>query len=144
VTRETRAGAASRVWVALRAFVDNQDRDRLLRDTLGVGPRRAALLIELTEGPMTRTQIARFVERDPPAATVAVDGLQARGLVRREPHPDDQRRKLVQITDAGRETAARAQEILAEPPAALAELSSAELATITALVERLHTVGKRW
>jgi DNA-binding MarR family transcriptional regulator len=133
----TRAATASQVWTKLQAFVSDQDRDRVLRDALGVGPLRAGLLIELANGPMTLTQIARFVQRDPPAATVAVDGLQARGLVRREPHPDDQRRKLVHLTDAGRETAARAQQILAEPPATLAELSAADLAALQAIVGRL-------
>jgi DNA-binding MarR family transcriptional regulator len=134
----TRTATASQVWTQLEAFVAGQDRDRVLRDTLGVGPLRAGLLIELTQGPMTLTQIARFVQRDPPAATVAVDGLQARGLVRREPHPDDQRRKLVHLTDAGREMAARAQQILEEPPAALAALSAADLAALEAIVGQLE------
>jgi DNA-binding MarR family transcriptional regulator len=133
-----RTATASQVWTRLQAFVAGQDRDRVLRDTLGVGPLRAGLLIELTQGPMTLTQIARFVQRDPPAATVAVDGLQARGLVRREPHPDDHRRKLVHLTDAGRETAVRAQQILDEPPAALAALSAADLAALEAIVGRLE------
>jgi DNA-binding MarR family transcriptional regulator len=134
----TRAATASTVWTRLQAFVAGQDRDRVLRETLGIGPLRAGLLIELTQGPMTLTQIARFVQRDPPAATVAVDGLQARGLVRREPHPDDQRRKLVHLTDAGRETAARAQQMLDEPPAALAALSDADLAALEAIVGQLE------
>jgi hypothetical protein len=47
---------------------------------------------------------------------VIVDKLAVRGLVERTAHPDDNRRKLVKLTAAGREAAALAGQILAEPP----------------------------
>jgi DNA-binding MarR family transcriptional regulator len=50
--------------------------------------------------------------------------------VLRTAHPDDHRRKLVVLTDAGRDAAALAQRILAEPPAALAALPAADLAAL--------------
>jgi len=38
------------------------------------------VLIKLADGPMTLREIARAVDVDPPAATVGVDKLEARGL----------------------------------------------------------------
>ena len=80
------------------------------------GPAKVEVLIKLADGPMTLREIARAVEVDPPAATVGVDQLEARGLVHRTAHPDDNRRKLVHLTDAGRDAARRGQAILNEPP----------------------------
>ena len=103
---------ASRVWSAMHDFVTGQDRRRALHAALDLGPARVELLIKLGDGPMTLREIARAVDVDPPAATVGVNKLEARGLVRRTAHPDDNRRKLVHLTEAGREAAQRGQAIL--------------------------------
>jgi DNA-binding MarR family transcriptional regulator len=65
--------------------------------------------------------------------------LEARGLVHRTPHPDDNRRKLVHLTDAGRDAARRGQAILTEPPAALVDLDSDDLARLDQILTRLQT-----
>jgi DNA-binding MarR family transcriptional regulator len=102
---------ASRVWTALHEFVAGEDRRRAIRAALDLGPAKVEVLIKLADGPMTLRDIARAVGLDPPAATVGVDKLEARGLVHRMPHPDDNRRKLVtacrrqQDHDAGAQTA---------------------------------------
>lgn len=132
-------GIASRVWAALHEFVTGQDRRRALRAALDLGPGKAEVLIKLADGPMTLREIARAAEIDPPAATVGVDKLEARGLVRRAPHPDDNRRKLVHLTDAGRDAARRAQVILDEPPPALANLDPGDLAKLDEILARLQT-----
>jgi len=88
---------------------------------------------------MTLGEIARAVEVDPPAATVGVDKLEARGLVHRTPHPDDNRRKLVHLTDAGRDAATRGQAILNEPPPALTNLDPDDLARLDEILTRLQT-----
>src|SRR5450755_3443164 len=121
---------ASRVWSALHEFVTGQDRRRALRAALDLGPGKVEVLIKLTDGPMTLREIARAAEIDPPAATVGVDQLEARGLVHRTPHPDDNRRKLVHLTDAGRDEAQRGRQILNEPPAALTSLDPDDLARL--------------
>ena len=133
---------ASRVWTAMHDFVTGQDRRRALHAALDLGPARVELLIKLGDGPMTLREIARAVDVDPPAATVGVDQLEARGLVLRTAHPDDNRRKLVHLTEAGREAAQRGQAILSEPPAELANLGSGDLARLDEILARLHT-GKR-
>jgi DNA-binding MarR family transcriptional regulator len=131
--------AASRVWIALHEFVTGEDRRRALRAALDLGSGKVEVLIMLLDGPMTLREIARAVAVDPPAATVGVDQLEARGLVHRTPHPDDNRRKLVHLTDAGRDAARRGQAILTEPPAALVDLDSDDLARLDQILTRLQT-----
>lgn len=133
----TPTDTASRVWIALHEFVVGQDRRRALRAALDLGPGKVEALITLLDGPMNLREIARALQIDPPAATVGVDQLQARGLVHRTPHPDDKRRKLVHLTDAGREAAQRGQAILNEPPPALTNLDPDDLAQLDDLLTRL-------
>jgi DNA-binding MarR family transcriptional regulator len=134
----TPSDTASRVWTALHEFVAGQDRRRALHAALDLGPAKVELLIRLTDGPMTLREIARAMEVDPPAATVGVDKLAARGLVYRTPHPDNNRSKLVHLTDAGREAAKRGQAILNEPPPALTSLDPSDLARLDEILTRLQ------
>ena len=57
--------------------------------------------------------------------------------MQRTPHPDDRRSKLVQLTAAGRIAAARAGEILDEPPAALRDVPAEDLEALVRMLERL-------
>jgi len=127
------------VWTALHEFVTGQDRRRALRAALDLGSAKVELLIKLADGPMTLREIARAVGVDPPAATVGVDQLETRGLVHRTAHPDDNRRKLVHLTDAGRDAAQRGQAILIEPPLALTNLDPDDLAQLDEILTRLQT-----
>jgi DNA-binding MarR family transcriptional regulator len=133
---------ASRVWIALHEFVTGQDRRWALRAALNLGPGKVEVLIKLADGPMSLREIARAVAIDPPAATVGVDQLEARGLVYRTPHPDDRRRKLVHLTDAGRDAAARGEAILNEPPPPLTNLDPDDLARLDEILTRLQTDSK--
>jgi DNA-binding MarR family transcriptional regulator len=137
------AELAARVWSALQAFVDAQDRRAELREALGLGrgTGRVTVLLALTRGPMTLRDIAEANGVDAPYATVIVDKLESRGLVRRTAHPDDNRRKLVVLTAAGRDAAALAGRILAEPPAALASLPPGDLACLDEVLTRLSPAG---
>jgi DNA-binding MarR family transcriptional regulator len=130
---------ASRVWIALHQFVTGHDRRRALRAALDLGPAKVELLIKLADGPMTLREIVHAFDIDPPAATVGVDKLEARGLVHRTPHPDDHRRKLVHLTDAGRDAAQRGQAILNEPPPALTNLDTDDLVRLDEILTRLQT-----
>jgi len=139
----TQPDTASRVWSALHEFVTGQDRRRALRAALDLGPGKVEVLIKLADGPMTLREIARAAEIDPPAATVGVDQLEARGLVHRTAHPDDNRRKLLHLTDAGRDAAQRGKAILNEPPTALTNLDSDDLARLDGILARLQTNKNR-
>lgn len=133
------AETATRVWAAMHALVAAQDRRRELREAFdfGRGLGWVAVLLALTEGPLTLRQIAASQGIDAPYATVIVDKLEARGLVLRTPHPAGRRRKLVSLTGAGRKAAAQAREIIDRPPAAIAGLPAAELAALDAILARL-------
>jgi DNA-binding MarR family transcriptional regulator len=135
---------AVRVWSALQAFVAAQDRREELRAVLGIGrgTGRVTVLLALTSGPMTLREIAEANGVDAPYATVIVDKLENRGLVQRTAHPDDHRRKLVILTDAGRDAAALAERILTEPPAALAALPPEDLACLDGVLARLRPVPR--
>jgi DNA-binding MarR family transcriptional regulator len=129
---------AEQAWAQMLAFVTGQDRLRALRLELDLGVGKSELLIKLAAAPMTLREVAQAVEVDPSAATVAVDLLERRGLVQREAHPDDKRRKLVRLTDAGHRAAATAQRILTDPPPALAALAADDIAALTRIFATLN------
>lgn len=129
---------ATRAWKEMLTFVTGQDRLRALRLELDLGIGKAELLIKLSESPMTLREIAQAADADPSAATVAVDRLERRGLVQRHPHPEDKRRRLVHLTEAGEQAAATAQRILTDPPPALAALHPDDLATLARIVTELN------
>jgi DNA-binding MarR family transcriptional regulator len=131
--------AATRVWTALKAFVDAHERRRELQEILGLGRGlgRVKLLLRLVEGPLTLRDIAEASGTDAPYATVIVDKLEGLGMVERTAHPDDHRRKLVQLTLAGSEAARLATRVLAEPPEILAGLSKDDLANLEGILSRL-------
>lgn len=131
--------AAVRAWSAMHAFVAAQDRRTELQEALGLGRGlgRVKVLVLLTGGPMTLRDIAEATGADAPYATVIVDKLVSRGLAERTAHPDDLRRKLVKLTASGRDAAALAEQILAEPPAALSALAPGDLALLEDVLTRL-------
>lgn len=124
----------------MRSFVAAQDRSDRLQEELGLGRglRRINLLILLSQGPMTLRDIAETSGFDAPYATVVVDKLEVLGLVIRTSHPDDNRRKLVMLTEAGVRASSLADSILAEPPVALVALMDYELATLEEIMDRVH------
>jgi DNA-binding MarR family transcriptional regulator len=130
---------ARQTWTAMQAFMQSTDRRRALHAELDIGNDKAELLISLAQAPLTLREISRAFDVDPSAATVAVDRLERRGLVRREPHPEDKRSKLVTLTDRGQQAAATAHRILTDPPAALAALDAATLTTLARILAGLNT-----
>ena len=100
---------------------------------------RAKALLHLVNEPLTMRELAAAIAIDAPYATVVVDDLERRGLVRRSPHPDDRRVKVVTLTAAGRRSAGIARTILDEPPPALERLSGQDLAALARIVSSLVT-----
>jgi DNA-binding MarR family transcriptional regulator len=130
---------AARVWSAMRAFVTANDRNKELQEGLGLGrgTGRVKVLLMLTSGPATLRDIADANQIDAPYATVIVDKLVSLGLVERTAHPDDLRRKLVKITEAGLGAVEQAKRIYFEPPPGLAALAPADLNLLDEVLTRL-------
>ena len=128
-----------RVWSALYDYVNAQDRRRELQAALGLGGGfgRVKVLLHLEQGPMTLRDIADANGLDAPYATVICDKLVEKGFVIRTPHPDDNRRKLVSLTEKGRDTARLARQIIGEAPESLRALSPSDLAVLEELLSRL-------
>jgi DNA-binding MarR family transcriptional regulator len=135
------ADLARRAWRAMSELVHNQDRKVAVAEALGVSWARVLLLRLLAAEPKTLRAIAEWLAADAPYVTLMVDDLERRGLVRRKPHPEDRRSKLVQLTAAGRAAAARAEAILDEPPAALRDAPAKDLAALLRVLERLRYTG---
>jgi DNA-binding MarR family transcriptional regulator len=86
---------------------------------------------------MTVKEVAEAATIDAPAATVAVNDLEARGLVVRQPHPDNRRCKLVSLTDAGRDVIAVLDDTDDPAPEVLAELDEQDLQALRTILARL-------
>ncbi len=126
------SAAADRVWNALVAVVMDTRGDwrRRVVEATGVSFGRLRALKRLSEKPLALNELAEAMGVDAPAATVAVNALEKRGLVVRTPHPTNGRIKLVSLTAAGRATLGRMKAVVEHAPAPFASLSARELAAL--------------
>jgi MarR family transcriptional regulator, 2-MHQ and catechol-resistance regulon repressor len=88
------------LWKATRAVEQNA-----LHSVSGLGLGRsdfAVLEILLHKGTQPINVIGKKVLLTSGSITTAIDRLEARKLVRRTPHPEDQRARLVELTKEGR------------------------------------------
>jgi MarR family transcriptional regulator, lower aerobic nicotinate degradation pathway regulator len=103
---------------------------RLLHSLLGDGPASQATL-----GRRTGIHLSDMV--------ATLNELEAGGYVARSPDPQDRRRNVITITDAGRERAARlADRVEQIQDELLAPLSAAEREQLTALLQKLLRARK--
>jgi DNA-binding MarR family transcriptional regulator len=130
---------ADQLWRQMSTFVfDNRDSwRRAVVERTGLPFSRIRILRRLARAPMTVKQIATAVTVDAPAATVAVNDLEERGLVVRRIDPQNRRCKLVSLTDAGRDVVATIDAVDDPAPEALAGLSDEELHALRAMIDRL-------
>ncbi len=119
---------------------------RRLRQVSGEGgltlPETAVLARLDRNGPSTPGALAKAEEISPQAMAVTVGGLEARGLVERQPDPRDGRRAVITITGPGLELLRSRRDARTERLAqALSTAFSPEeirlLKEITPLIERL-------
>lgn len=130
--------AATRAWTAMRSLVlELHDRRSAVAEETGMSFLRVKALGKLLPGPLPMRELAARLLVDAPYTTVLVDDLEERGLVRREANPADRRSKLVHVTDAGRELAARAHAVQSQPPAPMRDLDGVELERLAAVLEQL-------
>ncbi len=130
--------AAERVWRRMRTMVlDRHSRRREVCETLDLSFIRVKALLRLASGPSTMHELAVSLSTDRPYTTIVIDELERRELVLRTVDPQDRRRRVVGLTDAGRDTAHRAERILNDPPAVLLRLSPADLSALDRITDAL-------
>jgi DNA-binding MarR family transcriptional regulator len=132
---------ADQVWKSMsRLVIDNKDPwKRLVVERTGLPFSRIRVLRRLDRQPLAVKQIAEAVTVDAPAATVAVNDLEFRGLVVRREDPSNRRCKLVSLTEKGRDVIALIDATEDPAPATLAELSHRDLNTLRAILDKVRT-----
>jgi DNA-binding MarR family transcriptional regulator len=130
---------ADEVWRVMSSLViDNRDSwKRAVVERSGLPFSRIRVLRRLGRGPMTVKEVAVAATMDAPAATVAVNDLEDRGLVVRTPEPTNRRCKMVSLTDAGRDMVRTIDATDDPPPEILLGLDKAELRTLQAILAKL-------
>jgi DNA-binding MarR family transcriptional regulator len=130
---------ADDVWRALSSLViDNRDSwKRAVVERTGLPFSRIRILRRLARRPMSVKQIAQEATIDAPAATVAVNDLETRGLVIRETDPTNRRCKVVSLTDAGRDMVHTISSTDDPAPDFLSGLDQRDLKELAAILEKL-------
>lgn len=83
--------------------------------TVGIPTRQVRLLRRLAAtGPLTGTELARVERMDAASVSLALDALDRKGLISRDPMPGDRRAKIASISQQGRLTVAEDEGWLRE------------------------------
>ncbi|SEH64253.1 DNA-binding transcriptional regulator, MarR family [Mycolicibacterium rutilum] len=130
---------ADDVWRTMAAFViDNRDSwKRAAIEQAGLPFSRIRILRRLGRRPMTVKELAQAATIDAPAATVAVNDLESRGLVVRQVDPANRRCKVVSLTDAGRALVDTIDTVDDPAPDVLAALEADDLAALKRILTAL-------
>jgi DNA-binding MarR family transcriptional regulator len=141
----TRNQLADDVWRDLLRFVfDNRDSwRRAVVDQSGLPFSRIRILRRLARKSLTVKEVAQSATIDAPAATVAVNDLEERGLVVREVDPTNRRSKLVSLTEAGRDVVAGIDATDDPAPDPLAVLDDADLKTLRTILDKINATQPR-
>lgn len=136
---ERRSELADEVWrVLTRVVFDHRDSwRRAVIEESGLPFSRIRILRRLQRAPMTVKQLAHAATVDAPAATVAINDLEERGLVVRAIDPANRRTKLVSLTEAGRALLARIDRIEDPAPDVLAALGPRDLEALRAILGKI-------
>jgi DNA-binding MarR family transcriptional regulator len=107
------------------------------------GASRAVLTHLWIAGPLTVGEAAQHLDRAQSVVSDIVTQLERKGLLEREPDPDDRRRTLVWLTPAGAEALRRDGQVLSveRVAAALAALDPAERDQLVRALGRLVEVA---
>ena len=130
---------ADEVWRTMAAVViDNRDSwRRAVVERSGLPFSRIRILRRLARRSMSVKELAHAATIDAPAATVAVNDLEERGLVMREIDPSNRRCKIVSLTEAGQAMLRTIDSTEDPAPEPLASLDTTELQQLRAIIEKL-------
>jgi DNA-binding MarR family transcriptional regulator len=133
-TRRREKDSASEAWGLLAGLVYPPPFLAAARE-LGLRPAAFGALRAL-DRPRTMSEIATVLHCDNSNVTGIVDGLEEKGLARREPSPGDRRVKLIALTDAGRRVRGRLIRAVEKPPPWVEALSAGDREALRAILER--------
>lgn len=143
MTKHANSGSeADHIWQMLVGLVweTRGEWRRKVSQATGLPFSRVRILKRLLDAPVTLKQLADMTDSDAPATTVAVNDLEDRGLVERQPHPDNRRAKLVSLTPAGRRIVELVHRTVRDDaPPAVQQLSKTDLAHLRRIVERINS-----
>jgi DNA-binding MarR family transcriptional regulator len=105
----------------------------------GLTPTQFAALARLNErGPCSQNLLGRLTAMDAATVKGVVDRLRDRGLIETAPDPDDRRRTVITLSDAGCALVARAEVIGAEiSRRTLSTLAERERETLMRLLKKI-------
>ncbi len=136
---DDRAEIAMRAWRLLLAVGQQRlDATTQVMEQMGLSRVMAQFLGSLCQSPPGPTnQLATRFGVDPGWVTDIVDRLEARGALVRRPSPDDRRVKILEVTDAGRDTFRALDACLTAPPPELLSVPREDLLALLRIAERL-------
>ncbi len=121
-------GAGQRHLQAVTEGIEEMGLSRVAAQFLGA-------VCESPPGPTN--QLATRFGVDPGWVTDIVDRLEARGEIVRRPSLEDRRVKILEVTDAGRETFRNLEAMFATPPPELLDAPREDLLALVRIAERL-------
>jgi DNA-binding MarR family transcriptional regulator len=139
--RATGGSEADHLWQMMVGLVweTRGEWRRKVSEVTGLPFSRVRVLWRLVDAPVTLKQLSDMTGYDAPATTVAVNDLEDRGLVQRQPHPDNRRAKLVSLTTAGRKLIdLMHRTVRDDAPPAVQQLSDTDLAHLRRILEKIQ------
>ena len=141
MTRQAANGSeADIIWQMMVSLVweSRVEWRRKVSEVTGLPFSRVRVLKRLQDAPLTLKQLADMTSNDAPATTVAVNDLEDRGLVERQPHPDNRRSKLVSLTPAGRRLVERMHRTVRDDaPSSVQQLSKTDLTQLRRIMDKI-------
>jgi DNA-binding MarR family transcriptional regulator len=134
---ETGRALEQQLWDLVYAY--DAAFDRAAHDA-GLTAAQACLLTCLSQGSCTMGDLATELLCDASNITQLVGRLEARGLVTREPDPDDRRARRVSITAAGRRQRRAVEQVFTFPAERIGRLTDAEQRQLHELLEKMMAV----
>ncbi|MFD4438216.1 MarR family winged helix-turn-helix transcriptional regulator [Nocardia sp. NPDC058519] len=105
---------------------------------IGLTARMHCVLVHALEAERTQAQLAELGDMDKTTMVVTVDALEKAGLAERQPSSTDRRARIISVTPAGAELAARSTEIVdGVHQRALGSLSKAERESLVRALNHL-------
>lgn len=101
----------------------------------------ALRILATSEAPITPRDLARLLERDPSTASLVADKLEQAGLIARQPHPSDGRRRVLVLTERGHQFWKTLRDRL-HHSAILDDLTPSERRGLLELLGRMRVKGR--